>query len=160
MKYCFLLTVVSKLLVIAINLLIYFWHPWNELKFFYSVPPSSLGCMPSFLSFLSLYEFSIIFSVKTAHSTPRTWHNMFLVFKYLQFWDLMSGWPYQLTCKIWGHSEYVKKLTSFSGDRSGRTEGPVRKEFFSTTFKRTHIFYSVPPSSLGCMKSFLAFLSL
>ena len=119
-----------KIISYSNKLIIYFRHPWNELKFFYSVPPSSLGCMPSFVSFLSLYEFSIIFSVKTAHSTPRTWHNMFLVFKYVQFLDWMSGWPYQLTCKSWGHSEYVEKLTSFSGDRSGRTEGPVRKEFF------------------------------
>ena len=118
----------------------FFRHPWNELKFFYSVPPSSLGCMPSFLSFLSLYEFSIIFSVKTAHSTPRTWHNMFLVFKYVQFLDWMSGWPYQLTCKSWGHSEYVKKLTSFFTDRSGRTEGPVLKEFFFDILQMNSIF--------------------
>ena len=118
-------------------------HPWNKLKFFNSVPPSSLRFMPSFLSFLSLYEFSIIFSVKTAHSTPRTWHNMFLVFKYVQFLDWMSGWPYQLTCKSWGHSEYVEKLTSFSGDRSGRTEGPVRKEFFSTSLRLTQFFFIV-----------------
>ena len=112
-------------------------------NFFHSVPPSSLGCMTSFVAFFSFYEISIIFSVITSHTTPRPWRNMFLMSKYVQFFDWLWGWAYQLTCKIWGHSEYVEKLTSFSGDRSGRTEGPVRKEFFSDSLQMYPHFFIV-----------------